>query len=283
MSDYLEGETMPAEDHLKFCGSCGASLEESARFCGGCGTPISEVRTDDEIITEEENSEPIYPYSLYPEVEIESDEYVPVAATRRRNGFLWATGLVVVIVGGIILANANNSENAAFLAGATSNTDTSANTTSTEPSPSPSSTPSATKSSTSPSPKASSKPSPKKVNQCAINNQTTSDIVEFKNLIQIVPSGRNDASHKGSILQWVDSTNSNSEAIRGDAAESSGGIVSAMIKSANDLATLAGLAQDWANNNLSDPASFPTQYGNAASAVRADYAKMSSICGSALP
>jgi zinc-ribbon domain len=290
---------MSKGDPVTFCAKCGASLDESALFCGACGEPRPvKAPVKDSENELEKNQHQTYPYELYPEVEMEPEEaepeYAQVPQAKRRNGVIWGVVIATIVVGGLILAKVNNSENAAFLASVTSSSGADSSQT---PQPVDSSTPEpkATKASTSPTPKPSpkpsskptpkpsSKPSPKKIDQCAISDQTVSDIVEFKNLIQLIPAGRNDASHKATILQWVDRANANADAIQSDLAASEGKIVGAMSESAGDLSSLATLAEDWANNNLSDPASFPTQYGNAATAVRSDYSKMSSICGDKLP
>jgi len=288
---------MSKGDSLKFCGNCGQHLDESAQFCGSCGAPSSEeaIQEDQSLqkdyqLLDNENSfedqgsdhEQGYPYPLYPEVDIESDDSAVIPPVQRRKGVLWGTVLVTVLLGGLILAKVNNSENSAFLASVSHPTNTDSST-SPQPEKSPSSEPKATKSPMTNSPKPTPKASPRKIDQCAISDRTVSDIVAFKNLIQVVPAGRNDASHKGTILQWVDSAIANADAIRSDASSARGNIVGAMVKSGDDLSTLASLAQDWANNNLSDPGTFPTQYGNAASAVRTDYSSMSAICGNKLP
>ena len=293
------------------CVSCGKALTEVDRFCGSCGTPRSEksgnsealpthggaafkeqsLDSSREISEDSEDAEEIsYPYALYPEAEMESSDEDYESLNRplneqKKNGKYWLIGGAAILVVGVMLAASNKAENMAISNGSdTTQVDTSGSSTSSDPTTQeatqPDPTPTTEITST---PKQVVKATPRKVDQCAIGDQTIADLVNFKNLLATIPTGRNDASHTNIILQWADSANNTADLMSADSIDASGAIVSVIDRAANDLTALSNLASDWANNNLNDPTSFASDYAAAATLARNDYVKMTAICGDKLP
>ena len=240
---------------LEICGSCGSSLLEEDKFCGSCGLPRSNSEEDQEVTL------------------------TAVGVKKNNKTLKWGIGVGLFLIVSIIVGSNNRSENAAFLANVNSSGTDSSNSSTPPPQdvPSSDSTPMPTL-----SPKATKTAAPK-IDNCAISKVTVSDLLKFRKLLTSIPTGKNDASHTKIILSWADSANNVASSLVSDASNDHGSVTSVMAKAATDLSNIAGLAADWANNNLSDAASFGSDYASAASQAQSDYQKISSICGAKLP
>ena len=278
---------------ISFCPDCGTRVLEDAKFCGMCGLP----RTNMEDPNTAEDLEDIASDSNYQELystfgEEESTVSNGFEPKKKRNALIWIGAAGVLLISASIAANTNNDQGSSLVSTSTTNQASDVQTAS-PPQATPAAPPQNTPTAAAPSPSKSAvtpaktvvapKPRPRKVDQCAIDSQTVTDVISFVNLIAVVPSGHLSSSRTLDILNWAQSATDLSDILTNDAGNSSGKIVALMLGSATDLSDLASLASDWASDNISDPANFPTQYSSASSRVQTDYAKMASLCGSKLP
>jgi len=245
----------PNGGDLEICGSCGSSLLRDDKFCGSCGIPRSTFDVDQE------------------------DTPTADGIKKSNKNLKWGIVLGLLLILSIIVGSNNRSENASFLANVSpSGSDSSnpstpppGNGTNSDSKPAPTLSPTATKTAA------------PKIDQCAIRKGTISDLVEFRKLLTTIPTGKNDSSHTKIILSWADSANNLASSLVSDANNDHGSVTAVMAKAATDLSNLAGLAADWANNNLSDAASFGSDYASAASLAQSEYRKIYAICGAKIP
>ena len=282
-----------------FCPDCGSKLDDQAKFCGKCG--LSRLKMQDPLETNSgENSDPSDTYvGRFGRFDSKDEESTKHSSTvlRSHKPLLWIGAGFVLLLGIAFLGKSTSNQGSSLVSDSaisapavsspsvpdqSSPSQSSPRTPKASATPKPSKTTQVTQANLSPTP-AISKPKPKKIDQCAIDRQTISDLSSYENLIATIPTGSNDSSNTSRILDWVQSATALSDAVNSDSTSTGGRISSLMGDAASDLSDLAGLASDWANNNLSDPANFPTQYAAAAGKVRADYTHMTSLCGSKLP
>lgn len=254
----------------RFCSNCGGKITIDDKFCGTCGVSRQEALGEYDPKIEQADLESL-PFEFQ---EFSDDSESVISQTNKNVGLKWAIGFGALIVVGIIFTALWGNSNPAVDTSSSGSNDT------TQTAPSATPTPSASASQPS---KPSPKPSAKPVDQCVIDNQSISDLVAFKNSVSNVPSGSNDSAHQKLILQWVENAQNIASAISADAANDHGKVTAQMISAAEALTELANLASSWANNTISDPTNFGSQYNKTTAITQSDYSAIVSTCGSKLP
>lgn len=289
---------MHSSKPIGFCPDCGTKLVELDKFCGNCG--LSRLEMQDLSGTDAPK-----PSDLSDDHEIrfgrfdskeDQSEATNSNLLKENQSLLWIGAGFILLVGIAFLGKSSTNEGTSFLPNPANSIPAVSTHPPSQPVPAPSSTGTPQTPLTSKPVKVVQKthaqvstaplktePKPKKVDLCAIDSQTTSDLVSYKNLIASIPVGSNDSSNTSRILDWAQSASTTSDAVNTDSSHVGGRISSLLVNASSDLSILAGLASDWANNNLADPTNFPTQYSAAAGKVRTDYSRMTALCGTKLP
>ncbi len=285
---------MQEPDSVAFCPDCGNKLDPEVKFCGKCGLSRLQMQDPVEAVATADSYSSVSYGEKFVKFDSKGDELLKKNSTvlKSHKPLMWILAVVASFVAIGFAGRTNTNQGSSLV----SNSANLVPTVSPSAVPPRSSSPIArpTAASKSPKPvqnsvsKVAHEPAvaalrPKKVDQCAIDSQTISDLVAYKNVIAGIPTGRNDSSNTSRILDWAQSASNLSNAVLSDSSNASGRIVSVMGDASTDLSDLAGLATDWANNNLSDPVNFPAQYSAAALKVRTDYTRMDAICGTKLP
>ena len=274
---------MSTDSLSRFCSECGGKLKYEDKFCGTCGVSRSDALGEfDPRSLEENHVDSLHAEESQKEFQEEFEYLDPpseVIPSKKLidswNGWKWIGGIsaaLVIIIMIAVSGNNNSQENTVTSVQNTVNT------------PSPSDTPSET-----PTPSHTSKPTPKPthsvkpIDQCVINDQTILDLVTLKNAAATAPTGSNDASHRALILNWATSASDTARTLNDEGLSAQGKVASQIASAANELSNLSSLATAWANNALTNPSTFASQYTQAIQAVNSAYAALVSTCGSKLP
>ena len=263
---------------LLVCRRCKGAFQMEAQFCGFCGAPRPIALGIERDPTQPPPPPPPPPPHDEP-IQFEEPEVVP-AKSGNRNRIMIGLSALLIAAAAVVFALPHSSTSTS-----TSNqaSDTSSPSPTSKASSSPKQKPSKSPTKKSTSTKPSTAVVPKDSGNCVINDGTVSDLVDYKNAIDNIPTGSNDGANKVIILQWASSANGTAESVSSDSSSSKGKVRQLLTNAASDLSSLSDLANQWANKDYSDPQNFSDDYAAAVAAVRSDYRAISSTCGDKVP